>query len=91
MREFVVRKNVSTNDLVIDNDRQLDHMREFVYQRSRVAARGDCDLETKASTSKASQSFAILKPIWSSAGLGIQTEIRVFECSIFALEDHFQH
>lgn len=81
----VMRKNARNTDPITVNGRQLENVEEFTYLGSKMTTDGDCEQEIKTRLSKANQAFAMLKPVWKSTSLSIQTKIRLFRSNVLSV------
>lgn len=82
----VLRVNTTNyrNPLLIDS-KPIEDVEEFTYLGSKFTTTGDCNIEIDTRISKASQAFAMLKPIWRSKALNMHTKIRIFNSNVLSV------
>ena len=74
----LMRVNYKTdNPITINNSDALEDVQDFAYLGSKITTDGDSAKDAMAIIRKASQTFAMLKPIWKSKQLRLETKLRL--------------
>ena len=81
----IMRNNKTINTPVTIDEEEIEDVKEFTYLGSKMTTNGDCDLEINSRISKAKQAFALLRPIWRTSSLGLQTKIRIFKSNVLSV------
>ena len=66
----------------INNSEALEDVQDFAYLGSKITTDGDSAKDATASIRKASQTFAMLKPIWKSKQLRLETKLRLYNSNV---------
>ena len=81
----LMRINYKTdNPITINNSDALEDVQDFAYLGSKITTNGDSAKDFK----KASQTFAMLKPIWKSKQLRLETKLRLYNSNVLVLIFH---
>ncbi|GFR98347.1 endonuclease-reverse transcriptase [Elysia marginata] len=80
-----LRTNTTNTNAITGEEKPLEQSHEFIYLGSKITADGDGIGESKARISKASQAFALLRPIWKTPNISTHTKIRIFRSNVLSV------
>ena len=69
----------------INNSDALEDVQDFAYPGSKITTDGDSAKDATARIRKASQTFAMLKPIWKSKQLRLETKPRLYNSNVLSV------
>ena len=69
----------------INNSEALEDVQDFAYLGSKITTDGDSAKDAMARIRKASQTFAMLKPIWKSKQLRLETKLRLYNSNVLSV------
>ena len=69
----------------INNSDALEDVQDFAYLGSKITTDGDSAKDATARIRKASQTFAMLKPIWKSKQLRLETKLRLYNSNVLSV------
>ena len=69
----------------INNSDTLEDVQDFAYLGSKITTDGDSAKDAMARIRKASQTFAMLKPIWKSKQLRLETKLRLYNSNVLSV------
>ena len=72
------------NPITINNSDALEDVQDFAYLGSKITTDGDSAKNAMARIRKASQTFAMLKPIWKSKQLRLETKLRLYNSNLLS-------
>ena len=85
----LTRNNYKTDNPItinnINNSDTLEDVQDFAYLGSKITTDGDSAKDAMARIRKASQTFAMLKPIWKSKQLRLETKLRLYNSNILTV------
>ena len=81
----VLRKNARTDEPIQLNGKPLEDVQEFNYLGSKITTDGDCMTEINSRISKAGQAFGMLRNIWKTNNLSLQTKIKIFKSNVLSV------
>ena len=81
----VLRKNARTDESIHVNGKTLEDVQEFNYLGSKITTDGDCMTEINSRISKAGQAFGMLRNIWKTNNLKLQTKIKIFKSNVLSV------
>ncbi|GFR82340.1 retrovirus-related Pol polyprotein from type-2 retrotransposable element R2DM [Elysia marginata] len=80
-----LRTNTTNMNPITLEEKPQEEVQEFIYLGSKITADGVCIGEIKARISKASQAFALLRPIWKTPNISTHTKIRIFRSNVLSV------
>ena len=78
----VIKIHAKTNNPIIMNSTALEEVEAFTYLGSVVDTTGGTDADIKARINQARVVFNMLRKIWSSKNISINTKMRIFNSSV---------
>ena len=81
----VLRKNARTDESIHVNGKTLEDVQEFNYLGSKITTDGNCMKEINSRISKAGQAFGMLRNIWKTNNLKLQTKIKIFKSNVLSV------
>ena len=78
----VLRTNNLQEAPILIEGKAVEDVQEFVYLGSKISQAGGTDEDIAARVRKASQAFAILRPVWRSTAISRHTKLRVFDSNV---------
>ena len=69
----------------MNNSDALEDVQDFAYMGSKITTDGDSAKDATARIRKASQTFAMLKPIWKSKQLRLETKLRLYNSNVLSV------
>ena len=85
----LMRINYKTDNPItinnINNSDALEDIQDFAYLGSKITTDGDSAKDATARIRKASQTFAMLKPIWKSKQLRLETKLRLYNSNVLSV------
>ena len=85
----LTRINYNTDNPItinnINNSDALEDVQDFAYLGSKITTDGDSAKDVMARIRKASQTFAMLKPIWKSKQLRLETKLRLYNSNVLSV------
>ena len=80
-----MRKNTSNNKPVTINGNRIEEVNEFTYLGSKITTDADSEKEINTRIIKATQAFAMLKTIWKSTSIKLNTKLKIFRSNILSV------
>ena len=81
----LIRNNYKTdNSIAITHNDGLGEVQDFAYLGSKITTDGGATKDAMARIKKASQNFAMLKPIWKSKQL-LKTKLRLYNSNVLSV------
>ena len=82
----LMRNNYKTdNPITITNSDALEDVQDFAYLGSKITTDGDSAKDAMVRIRKASQTFGMLKPIWKSKQLRLETKLRLYNRNVLCV------